>query len=140
MSRLRRAGVLGLLVVAVLTAASGIAGAGAKKHKKKTPSWKSSVTLTSASTIPQFSGTVSSKFKDCRADRVVNLFYTDPQGDVATVPLAVDRTNKKGYYAVYLPAAPYAGSYYTTVDAQKIRAQGGPQQCKGATSGAIRVG
>lgn len=139
MSRLQRAGILALLVMAAVMAAPGISAAGAKKHKKKTPSRKSTVTL-SAPTSTQFAAAVTSKFKLCIADRVVNLNYTDPQGDISTVPLAVDRTNKKGQVTMYLPVAAYSGTYQLTLESQKIRAQGGPQNCKAATSGTLKVG
>jgi hypothetical protein len=139
MSRLQRVGILVLLVVAALMAAPGIGGAGAKKHKKKTPSRKSQITLT-APTSTQFAAAVTSKFKPCIADRVVDLFYTDPAGNLATVPLAVDRTNKKGKVTMYLPVAAYSGTYQLTLESQKIRARGGPQQCKGAQSGTVKVG
>jgi hypothetical protein len=138
MSRLQRAGILGLLVAVALMAASGVPTAGAKKHKKKTPQRKSSITLT-APTSTQFAAAVTSKFKPCIADRVVNLNYTDPQGDLATVPVAVDRTNKKGKVTIYLPIAAYSGTYQLSLESQKIRAKGGPQQCKSATSGTIKI-
>jgi hypothetical protein len=127
-----------LLVVAALMAAPGI-DAGAKKHKKKTPKRTSSISLT-LPTSAQFAVTVGSKFKPCIADRVVNVNYTDPQGDIATVPVAVDRTNKKGKVTIYLPIAQYAGTYSASVESQKIRAKGGPQQCQSATSGTVKVG
>jgi len=138
MARFRREGILALLGAAALTAALGAAGADAKKSKKKTPSRKAKVAL-AAPTSTQFSVTLTSKFKPCVADRVVDVFYTDPQGDLASVPLAVDRTNKKGKVTFYLPAAAYTGSYSATAEVQKIRARGGPQQCKAATSGAVTV-
>src|SRR5262249_50944326 len=138
MARFRREGILALLAAAALTAALGAAGADAKKHKKKTPSRKAKIAL-AAPTSTQFTATVTSKFKPCIAARVVDVFYTDPQGDLASVPLAVDRTSKKGKVTFYLPTAAYAGSYSASVEVQKIRAKGGPQQCKAATSGAVTV-
>jgi hypothetical protein len=137
MAWVRRAGIL--FVVVVMAFGLGGATAGAKKkHKKKGRAWPSQVTLGHA-TPTQFNGAVGSKLAACRSDRVVTLFYTDPNTG-QTSPLSVQRTNGKAKYQVVLPKDAFAGTYHAEVAQRKIRAHKRPQKCKAAKSPAISVG
>jgi hypothetical protein len=136
MSFARRAGVLLVVIALALTLGAGLAGAGKhKKHKGK--KWASKITLVHPSPT-QFTGTVSSKLKPCRAQRVVTVYYTDPL-TAQTLPLSVQRTNKKGHYQVDLPKPAFVGSYHAQVAKRKIRALKRKQTCKSAQSGFIAV-
>lgn len=103
---LRRAGVV--LIVAALGLGIEGAVAGAKKHK-----WPSHVSLTHPSSTV-FTGAVTSKFKACRSQRLVTLYYTDPTTG-QTQPLSVQRTDKFGKYRVDLTQPAYGGNYQAQV-------------------------
>jgi hypothetical protein len=136
MGRVRRAGI----VFVVLVVALGLGGASAgakKKHQKKGHPWGSQMTLSHPSTT-QFSGVVSSKLDACRSSRVVVLFYTDPNTR-QTSPLSVQRTDGKGRYEVNLSTPTYPGEYQAEVLKRKIRAMKAPQTCREAVSPATAV-
>jgi outer membrane biogenesis lipoprotein LolB len=137
MLRSKRGGILVVLAVVALLAAPGAADA-KKKHKKKVPAWKSTATLSLDPSATVFSGKVGSKFKACRAARLVNLTYFDPDG-VNTAALAVERTNKKGKYTIDVPTPAFQGRYQLSVEAQKIRAKGKKQKCKAAQSAIVTL-
>jgi hypothetical protein len=124
----RRAGVL--LIVATLALGVGAALAGAKKQRSK---WPSKVSLSHPSSTV-FEGRVKSKLRACRAQRLVTLYYTDPQTG-QTLPLLVDRTNKKGRYEMAVATPAYPGGYQARLSKEKIRAMKAPRTCKGAKSG-----
>jgi len=127
-----------LLLVVALALALGAGMAGAKKKKKhKAKKWDSTVTLTRTTDL-QFTGTVGSKLAACRGERVVTLYYTDPNtGD--TRPLSVQRTDDAGHYQVDLPTQAYAGGYMAIVDARQVRANKAKQTCNGVTSVSLTV-
>jgi hypothetical protein len=133
MARVRRAGIL--LVVLVVALGLGGAAAGAKKKHKKVRGWPSKITLTHPATN-QFAGKVSSKLKGCRGSRVVTLTYIDPQNGL-TSPLSVQRTDGKGRYEVVLPKDAFFGTYQAQVAQRKIRALKAKQRCKAAHSSTI---
>jgi hypothetical protein len=136
MGRVRRAGIV--FVVLVVTLGLGGASAGAKKkHQKKGHPWGSQMTLSHPSTT-QFRGVVSSKLDACRSSRVVVLFYTDPNTR-QTSPLSVQRTDGKGRYEVNLSTPTYPGEYQAEVLKRKIRAMKAPQTCRDAKSPTISV-
>jgi len=135
MVRLRRAVAVLVVLVLVLSFATA-AGAGKRKHPKGQV-WKSEITLVHA-TPTQFSGTVSSKLGACRSQRLVTVFYTDPQTG-QTQPVSVQRATKDGHYVVNLTMAAYAGVYQAQVSKQRIRAHKAPQTCKGAVSSTLTV-
>jgi hypothetical protein len=134
MALLKRAGVLILVTLLVLSLAGSVAGA-KKKHKNKARKWDSQVTLTHPSST-QFTGVVSSKLDACRDARLVGVYYTDPVTG-QTQPISVQRTNSKGHYQVTLSAPAYGGTYQTQLIAQRIRAMKAPQICKGAESAPV---
>ncbi len=123
---LRRAGVL---VIVVFVLGLGAVAAGTTKHK-----WPSPTTLTHPSST-QFAGAVGSKFKPCRDQRLVTLYYTDPITG-QTQPLSVQRTNKAGKYEVDLTQPAYGGSYQA--QAPKVTKQR-TQICKAARSNIVTV-
>jgi hypothetical protein len=136
MALLKRAGVLVLVTLLVVSLAGSVAGA-KKKHKKKARKWDSQVTLTHPSST-QFTGQVSSKLAACRDARLVGVYYTDPvTGE--TQPISVQRTNSKGHYEVNLTSPAFPGTYHTQLIAQRIRAMKAPQICKGAQSAPVSV-
>jgi hypothetical protein len=136
MLHLKRAGVL--LLVGLLILSLGIAVAGAKKKKKKRErSWDSQITLVHPAST-QFNGTVSSNLGACRYARLVTVFYTDPV-TLQTQPISIQRTDKGGRYQVSLPAPAYSGSYHATVDVEHIRAKKRAHRCKPAQSGTVTV-
>ena len=125
-----------LSVVLALSLASTVAGA--KKHKKrKGKVWASEITLVHA--VPtEFTGRVTSNLGACGSQRLVTLFYTDPQTG-QTQPISVQRTGGDGRYQVTLPAPAYAGTYLAQVSQQRIRARKAPQTCRFAQSASVRV-
>jgi hypothetical protein len=130
---LRRVGILLLVVALALALGAGVAGAKKKKSKK----WDSTITLTHPA-ASQFTGVVGSKLAACRGERVVTLYYTDPNtGD--TRPLSVQRTDGAGHYQVNLPTQAYAGAYMAIADVRKVRANKAKQTCKGITSVSLTV-
>jgi hypothetical protein len=131
MSPAKRAGGLVIVAVLVLGLAAPLTTAEAKK-KRKGKSWPSEITL-SHPAATQFNGTVESKLDACRAQRLVTVYYTDPQTG-QTLPLSVQRTDKDGRYAVSLTMPAYPGSYRAEVSEQKVRAMKAKQTCKGAQS------
>ncbi len=132
MARVRRAGILLVVLVVALGIGGAVAGA-KKKHKKK--GWASQITLTHPATN-QFAGKVGSKLKGCRGSRVVTLFYTDPY-TAQTSPVSVQRTDGKGRYGVVLPKDAFFGTYQAQVAQRKIRALKSKQTCKAAQSATI---
>ena len=135
MVRLRRAVAVLVVLVLVLSFATA-AGAGKRKHPKGQV-WRSKITVVHP-TPTQFSGTVSSKLGACRSQRLVTVFYTDPQTG-QTQPVSVQRTTKDGRYLVNLTMPAYAGTYQAQVSKQRIRARKAPQTCKGAVSSTLTV-
>jgi hypothetical protein len=135
MSFARRAGVLLVVLALALSLGAGLAGAGKKKNKSR--KWASQITLVHPSPT-QFTGTVSSKLKPCRAQRVVTVYFTDPL-TAQTLPLSVQRTDKKGRYQVDLTKPAFAGSYHAQVAKRKIRALKRKQTCKSAQSAFLTV-
>jgi hypothetical protein len=135
MAVLRRAGILIVVALLVLSLAGTLAVA--KKKKKKVHHWASQVTLTHP-TETQFVGVVSSKLDACRKSRLIGLYYTDPNTG-QTQPLSVQRTDGKGRYQVDLPKPAYAGNYQVQLIAQRIRAMKAPQICNGAQSPVFTV-
>ena len=134
MAWVRRAGVL--LLVIVLALAAGASADAKKRHKKKS-SWRSTVTLSQPSST-QFAGTVGSKLKECRKDRVVTLYYTDPNTG-QTQPLSVQRTDGSGRYEMDLTKPAFTGGYQVTVDQQKVRAMDAKQTCRATQSALVDV-
>jgi hypothetical protein len=126
-----------MTVVVVALGLGGAAAGATKKHRPKAHAWASKVTLRHPATT-QFTGSVSSKLKACRRERVVTLTYTDPQTG-QTSPLSVQRTDGKGKYRVVLPKAPFFGTYQAHVAKRKIRALKAPQRCRADSSPAIAV-
>jgi hypothetical protein len=124
------------LAVAVLALGLSTALADGKK-KRKGKSWSSEIILVHP-TSTEFSGTVSSKLNACRAQRLVIVFYTDPQTG-QTLPLSVQRTDKQGGYLVTLPKPAFSGTYHAEVSQQKIRALKAKQTCKAARSATVAV-
>jgi hypothetical protein len=133
---LRRAAVILLSVVLTLSIAAAVAGA--NKHKKrKGKVWASEITLVHA--LPtEFTGRVTSKLGACGSQRLVTVYYTDPQTG-QTQPISVQRTGGDGRYQVTLPTPAYAGTYQAQVSKQRIRAQKAPQTCRFAESPSVRV-
>jgi hypothetical protein len=124
----------------VFVVALGLGGAAAgakKKHKPKGQAWASTATLSHPATN-QFAGSVGSKLKACRRDRVVTVTYTDPQTG-QTTPLSVQRTDGKGNYHVVLPKDAFFGTYQAHVYKRKIRALKAPQRCRATDSAALAV-
>ena len=138
MVHLRRAAVLLLVVALVVTVGAGIAGAKKKKHKKKKGgTWASQVTL-SLPTPTHFEGTVTSQLRNCRGQRLVTVYYTEPStGQV--LALSVQRTDSAGRYAFDLPSAAYPGAYQAVLIQERIKPKDVPQTCKGAQSLAFTV-
>jgi hypothetical protein len=129
----RAAAILGLLVI-VLSLATGTSDA--KRHKKG-HAWASGITLVNSAPTA-FDGKVSSKLGACRSQRLVTIYYTDPQTG-QTQPLSVQRTANDGRYQVSLTTPAYAGTYQAQVSKQRIRAQDAPQTCRGAKSAVVRI-
>ena len=138
MVHLKRAAVLLLVVALVVAVGAGVATAKKKKHKKKRGgAWASQVTL-SLPTITHFEGTVTSRLRDCRSQRLVTVYYTEPStGQV--LPLSVQRTNSTGRYAFDLPKPAYPGAYRAVLIQERIKPKDVPQTCKGAESLAFTV-
>jgi Na+-translocating ferredoxin:NAD+ oxidoreductase RnfG subunit len=139
MVNLRRVAVLLLVVALVLAIGVGVAGAKKKKHKKKKGgTWASQVTLT-LPTATHFEGTVTSQLRNCRGQRLVTVYYTEPStGQV--LALSVQRTNSDGRYAFDVPSPAYAGTYKAVLIDERIKPKDVPQTCKGAESLPITVG
>lgn len=124
-----------MLIVVVLALGLGLGGALAgakKKHKRKGHAWGAKITLTHPSPT-QFAGTVDSSLGACFQGRLVNLFYTDPNGNSAL--LSVQRTTGKGRYKINLTQAAYPGVYQAQAPKERVRARKAPQRCKQAVSG-----
>jgi hypothetical protein len=149
MEVLRRAGVV-LVVVLLVIVLAVIPVADAKKKKKKKrriATWNSSVTLTHPATT-QFSGHVGSKLNACEKDRLVTLYYTDPD-DGAVKPLAVQRTGGAGNYQMDLPVAAFPGSYQVVLSRERVvvtkrnkrtkRTTTTTNDCKGSQSSVVTV-
>ena len=126
-----------LVVVLALALGAGMAGAKKKKKKHKAKKWDSTITLT-RTTENQFTGSVGSKLSACRGERVVTLYYTDPNTG-ETRPLSVQRTDDAGHYQVDLPTRAYPGGYMAIADARQVRAMKAKQTCKGVTSVPLTV-
>jgi hypothetical protein len=136
---LRRAGVVLIVVVLVLALGLGLGGAFAgakKKHKKKGHAWGAKITLRHPSPT-RFTGTVDSNFAACFKGRLVNLFFTDPNGNTAL--LSVQRADGKGRYEINLTQAAYLGVYQAQAAHERIRALKRPQTCKEAVSGIFGI-
>ena len=131
---LRRAGVV--LIVAVLGLGLGGGLAGAKKKKKKGHVWGSRITLVHPSPT-RFTGKVGSNLAGCFKGRLVNVYYTDPQGNNAL--LSVQRADGKGRYEVSLTQAAYPGVYQAQAAKERIRARKAPQTCRAADSPIFRI-
>ena len=132
---LRRAGVV--LIVAVLALGLGGSLAGAKKkHKKKGHVWGSRITLVHPSPT-RFTGRVHSNLAACFKGRLVNVFYTDPEGNNAL--LSVQRADGKGRYEVDLTQPAYPGVYQAQAAKERIRARKAPQTCRAADSPIFRI-
>jgi hypothetical protein len=114
---LKRIGIVLLAVVLGFSLSGTLAGA-KKRHKR--PGFGTKVTLTHPSET-QFAGSVRSKLKGCRNQRLVNVYYTDPFTG-QTQPISVQRTKKFGKYRVDLPHPAYGGTYQTV--APKVRKRG----------------
>jgi hypothetical protein len=118
MEVLRRAGVI-LVVLLLVVGLALIPVADAKKRKKKkVATWGSTVTLTHPATT-QFAGHVGSKLDACKRDRLVTLYYTDPDGG-GPKPLAVQRTGGKGNYQMDLVVAAFPGSYQVVLSQEQV--------------------
>jgi hypothetical protein len=138
MVQLRRAAVV-LLVVALALAVGGSLAAAKKKkkHKPKGGTWASQVTLT-LPTITHFEGTVSSELDACRGQRLVTVYYKDPNSE-NYLPLSVQRTDNDGRYAFDLPKPAYPGTYQAQLEEQRVHARKASQMCQGAPSVGIVV-
>jgi hypothetical protein len=131
MARLRRAGVVLIVLVLVLGLGGALAGAKKKHKKRKGHVWGSKITLQHPSPT-QFRGTVDSSFAACFKGRLVNVFYTDPTGNSAL--LSVQRADGKGRYEVNLTQAAFPGVYQAQAAKERIRARKAPQTCRAADS------
>lgn len=123
-----------MLVIAV-GMATGAADA-RKKHQSKR-GWRTTASLAQASST-RFTGQVSSKLGACAGNRVVTLYYTDPN-TLQTQPLSVHRTGGKGKFQIDLTKPAFTGSYYAWVAQRKVRAQGAKQTCNEGQSRALPV-
>ena len=132
---LRRAGVVLIVAVLALGLGGGLAGA-KKKHKKKGHHWGSKITLVHPSPT-RFTGTVGSNLAACFNGRLVNVFYTDPEGNNAL--LSVQRADGKGRYEVNLTQPAYPGVYQAQAAKERIRAHKAPQTCKAGDSPIFHV-
>jgi hypothetical protein len=132
---LRRAGVVLIVAVLALGLGGGLAGA-KKKHKKKGHVWGSRITLVHPSPT-RFTGKVDSNLAACFKGRLVNVFYTDPQGNNAL--LSVQRADGKGRYEVNLTQPAYPGVYQAQAAKERIRARKAPQTCRAADSPIFRI-
>jgi hypothetical protein len=147
MKVLRRAGVVLAVVLLVIGLAVIPADAKKKKKKKGIPRWDSTVTLTHPATT-QFAGHVGSKLKECKKDRLVTLYYTDPDGGPPK-PLAVERTGGDGNYQMDLVVPAFPGSYQVILTEEQVVAttrnkktkkkRTGKNFCKGAESSIVGV-
>ena len=122
-----------LLIVAGLVLALAGAPAGGKSHKKR-PGWGTRVTLSHPSST-RFAGTVKSKLRSCRTQRLVNLYYVDPFTGQRQ-PLFVQRAGKRGKYRVTLSQPAFGGNYQA--QAPKVR-KGGRLLCRGDRSNLVAV-
>lgn len=123
------------MLVIALGMGTGAADAG-KKHQRKR-GWRTTASLTQASST-RFTGKVTSKLGACVGKRVVTLYYTNPN-TLQTQPLSVHRTGGKGKFQVDLTKPAFTGSYYAAVSRRKVRAQGAKQTCKAGQSHALAV-
>jgi len=130
----RRAGIL--LAACALTAMLVIPATDAAMGKAR--GWASKVTLKHPAPT-QFVGRVSSKLRECRVARLVNVYYTDP-GTGDTSLFSVQRTDKKARYTVDLASPAYAGSYRAVIDRARVRALQRPQRCRGDQTPLLTVG
>jgi hypothetical protein len=148
MEVLRRAGViLVILLLVVGLALIPVAGAKKKKKRKIVATWGSTVTLTHPATT-QFAGHVGSKLNACENDRLVTLYYTDPDGG-GTKPLAVQRTGGNGNYQMDLVVAAFPGSYQVVLSEEQVvvkrhnkkkkKTTTTTNKCKGAQSSVVFV-
>jgi hypothetical protein len=131
MEALRRTSVALLVAVLALCVCGGLAAA-KKRHKKR--GYATQVTLAHPSEN-QFSGSVSSRLKGCRNQRLVAVYYTDPFTG-RTQPVSVQRTNKFGKYHVDLTHPAYGGNY--RAKAPKVSKRG-TQLCRAGQSGVLTV-
>jgi len=113
-----------------------IAAAKGKHQKRKGHARGSKITLRHPSPM-RFKGTVSSSLAACAKGRLVNVFYTDPNGNSALV--SVQRADGKGRYVVALTQAAYPGVYQAQAAKERIRARQAPQTCKAAHSSIFGV-
>ena len=123
------------MLVIALGMATGAADA-KKKHQRKR-GWRTTASLTQASST-RFIGQVTSKLGACIGNRVVTLHYTDPN-TLQTQPLSVQRTGGKGKFQIDLTKPAFTGSYHVAVGQRKVRAQGAKQTCKASQSHALAV-
>ena len=127
------------MAAVVLCAALALAPADAKKKKRGLPKVKTAVTLAQTSQF-QLRGKVKSRLSQCRQQRLIAVYYTDPaDGPLGTQPVSVQRTNNKSKYVMNLPQPSYAGAYQTVVVAQIVRAEGKRQKCREARSKVVNV-
>jgi hypothetical protein len=131
MEALRRTTVALLVAVLALCICGGLATA-TKRHKKR--GYGTRVTLVHPSET-QFSGTVSSRLKGCRNQRLVTVYYTDPYIG-QTQSISVQRTDKFGKYHVDLTHPAYGGNYQAR--APKVSKRG-TLLCRAGVSSALTV-
>jgi hypothetical protein len=124
-----------LIVAALLVGLGGALADAKKKKKRKGKSWASQITLVQPTTT-SFAGTVTSTLGACRQQRLVIVYYTDPQ-TLQTLPLSVQRTDSQGGYLVALPKPAFAGTYHAVVAEEKIKAKKAKQTCKAAQSSTV---
>ncbi len=128
---LRRTTVALLLVVLAFCVCGGLAAA-KNRHKKR--GYATQVTLAHPSDS-RFTGTVSSKLKACRSQRLVTVYYTDPfTGQIQ--PVSVQRTGKAGKYHVELSHPAYGGTYQAK--APKVSKRG-TRLCRAGVSSVLTV-
>ena len=120
-----------LLVAALAFCVCGGLAAGKKRHKR---GYATRVTLAHPAEN-QFSGTVSSKLKGCRNQRLVTVYYTDPFTG-QTQPISVQRTDKSGRYHVDLTHPAYGGNYQAK--APKVSKRG-RRLCRAGQSSVLTV-
>jgi hypothetical protein len=116
-----------------------------KKHKKKkrkriqrSESWLSTVTL-HLLTPTHFEGTVGSDLGECRSQRLVAVYYTDPETR-QVLPLSVQRSDHSGRYAFDVPNSAYRGSYQALLIDEVVKPGEAPQTCLRAESIPLIVG
>jgi hypothetical protein len=128
---------IGVVALAAVLVVGGPAAAKKKKRKKHPNTWGTNATLQYTGGA-FFTGSVTSKLKECQQGRLVTLWYFDPTGAPAT-PLGVEKTTDKGLASFNASPFAYPGTYQLTVAPDKHKINGRINTCRATESPKLPV-